>query len=695
MNRFSKIALFAAATIIISAAGWWLYQSAQSNTGFPELNEQGTNVWSDADSLLPTHKFLINPQHDTVVITPGGSLFAISANSFTSENDEPVTIEIREALNITDILKAGLSTMSNGELLETGGMFYINARQNEKSLPLNAGKSIQVQLPASEIKPDMQLFNGQRMADGSINWVNPKLLQKPVTPVPLKTLNFYPEQFLPTLKEFGFDINNRKLTDSIYNSYSGKKVVFYDEREYKPGNVTGKNLFKRNCSSCHYANDKKGTGPGLAGVLNRIPAEDWKYKWVRNSAEMKRSGDAYAQKIMREYNGAAMTAFPSLSNEDIDAIYNYVHFGQTDTIYQIDPALIAPLTDAAYEGTLIATHEFEKRLQVIFSLGNPAILDVYLNNINQSFRYNDSLVMVYFPEEKYAFEYFFNLNEGKVEINKNLIGQLNRFYQLRSEAVRKAAEKVYQQKMSIREAEDSLELSFIIDESKARGANFQKELQININDVFQQLGYPQKDTLRRIPRGKYYSFPVQQTGWYNVDRFVFETTTKRESGEFTDSLTGKTAKLTYKPFEVRVNQASSYNSVRAYLVSDSLPAYQQITRNGDAFKENLNMLLGYRLVVIARKNDNWFYAQQDQVNPGSITISVNSITENQLSQKLEAMQKSSKTSLFVMQMKAIEFEITKAELDMLRIKEYEKDEAIKKAIFVNFSTAPFERLIYK
>ncbi len=89
----------------------------------------------------------------------------------------------------------------------------------------------------------------------------------------------------------------------------------------------GKKLFKANCSSCHTATDKKITGPGLKGVLDRIPSGDWKYNWVRNSAEVIKSGDAYAAKILAENGGAAMTAFPRLSNEEIDAILDWAHKG--------------------------------------------------------------------------------------------------------------------------------------------------------------------------------------------------------------------------------------------------------------------------------------------------------------------------------------------------------------------------------
>lgn len=91
--------------------------------------------------------------------------------------------------------------------------------------------------------------------------------------------------------------------------------------------VKGKQLFNQNCAACHALN-RKMTGPALANVETRLSEEegldkDWLYAWVKNSAGVIASGDAYANKIYAEYNQAAMTAFPTLSNADIDNILAY------------------------------------------------------------------------------------------------------------------------------------------------------------------------------------------------------------------------------------------------------------------------------------------------------------------------------------------------------------------------------------
>ena len=91
--------------------------------------------------------------------------------------------------------------------------------------------------------------------------------------------------------------------------------------------VKGKSLFNANCAACHQL-DKKMTGPALRYVENRLSEDEgldreWLNAWIRNSAAVIKSGDAYANKIYAEYNGAAMTAFPQFSDEDISNILAY------------------------------------------------------------------------------------------------------------------------------------------------------------------------------------------------------------------------------------------------------------------------------------------------------------------------------------------------------------------------------------
>ena len=92
----------------------------------------------------------------------------------------------------------------------------------------------------------------------------------------------------------------------------------------------GKKLFKSNCASCHKL-DKKLVGPALTGVTDKY-SEEWLKKWIRNNAELRASGDEDAIAIFEEYNGSVMSAFPTLSDQDIFDILQYTIEGDVKQV---------------------------------------------------------------------------------------------------------------------------------------------------------------------------------------------------------------------------------------------------------------------------------------------------------------------------------------------------------------------------
>ena len=87
----------------------------------------------------------------------------------------------------------------------------------------------------------------------------------------------------------------------------------------------GRKLFKSLCASCHKL-DKKLIGPALGGVEERRENE-WLKAWIKNNAELRASGDRDAIAIFEEYNGSVMSAFPQLSDQQIDDILYYTTVG--------------------------------------------------------------------------------------------------------------------------------------------------------------------------------------------------------------------------------------------------------------------------------------------------------------------------------------------------------------------------------
>ena len=125
--------------------------------------------------------------------------------------------------------------------------------------------------------------------------------------------------------------------------------------------AAGKTLFNANCAACHKL-DKKMTGPALRHVENRLLNDEgldkqWLYAWIRNSAAVIKSGDEYANKIYAEYNRSAMTAYPQLSDLDIENILAYTNQEK-----------IVPVATAAVTTTTTASNDLGLSNEVILGI---------------------------------------------------------------------------------------------------------------------------------------------------------------------------------------------------------------------------------------------------------------------------------------------------------------------------------------
>lgn len=85
--------------------------------------------------------------------------------------------------------------------------------------------------------------------------------------------------------------------------------------------ATGEKVFKGNCASCHKP-DKDMTGPALKDARARWEGKGDIYAWVRNSTDVIKSGNAYANELFTKWNKSVMTPM-ALTNEEIDAVLYY------------------------------------------------------------------------------------------------------------------------------------------------------------------------------------------------------------------------------------------------------------------------------------------------------------------------------------------------------------------------------------
>ena len=128
-------------------------------------------------TTLKTQSFTIDALKGGTLTGKEGAKLAIPANAFVDRNGNPVkgkvTIILKEALSMTDIVLGGLTTTSDSNVLESGGMIYVHATANGEQLAIAPSKEIMATIPAVDRLAGMQLFEGQVKKDETINWVNP------------------------------------------------------------------------------------------------------------------------------------------------------------------------------------------------------------------------------------------------------------------------------------------------------------------------------------------------------------------------------------------------------------------------------------------------------------------------------------------------------------------------------------------
>lgn len=122
-----------------------------------------------------TQIFTIDPSKENTLVGKNGTKVVIPKNALLTADGKPVTsefvtINLEEFLNPNDAILNQLSTMSNGKILESGGMFNLTATADGAKLKLKQGESIQIEMPSANLKKDMQIFVGEKNNQGITEW---------------------------------------------------------------------------------------------------------------------------------------------------------------------------------------------------------------------------------------------------------------------------------------------------------------------------------------------------------------------------------------------------------------------------------------------------------------------------------------------------------------------------------------------
>ncbi len=108
-----------------------------------------------------------------------GTVIDIPAESLVDERGHPikgpVSVELKEYYQKSDIILGNLHTMADGQLLESGGMIHVNVSQDgRESIQLKDGKTMSIKFKGKTEKDSMLIFDGEAYAEG-VDWSLNKL----------------------------------------------------------------------------------------------------------------------------------------------------------------------------------------------------------------------------------------------------------------------------------------------------------------------------------------------------------------------------------------------------------------------------------------------------------------------------------------------------------------------------------------
>jgi hypothetical protein len=185
-----------------------------------------TELVKELEKISPeTQKFTFDPSIENTIICDSGTVLIIPSNTIVDQNgneiSEKITVKLKEHFSVGDYLLSNLQTMHNGELLESGGMIYINAYDAKgEELKIADGKSIRIEIPDNGNVKNPQIFLGARNSEGIMNWGEMQSPDKSLAAYPILYIS---RHHLPP----GYGTECPEFYGIVNSEISGSDVYYY------------------------------------------------------------------------------------------------------------------------------------------------------------------------------------------------------------------------------------------------------------------------------------------------------------------------------------------------------------------------------------------------------------------------------------------------------------------------------------
>jgi len=146
----------------------------------------------------------------------------------------------------------------------------------------------------------------------------------------------------------------------------------------------GKDLFKANCAACHSVGTNKMVGPGLGDIDSRRERA-WLIDWTKDSQAMVKAGDADAVAIFEEYKIPMQGFAGTLSDEEINVIFDYVADPEGYAAAGAEEAVVEEAAAGDNELALQGQKVFKANCKACHSVGANKVVGPGLEGINDKY----------------------------------------------------------------------------------------------------------------------------------------------------------------------------------------------------------------------------------------------------------------------------------------------------------------------
>lgn len=334
-------------------------------------------------SLTDSYTFKIDGRKDTtLILKESGVIISIPQGAVMKDGK---ALE-RYELSFTPILDP-LSMMAHkvvtrttdGGLLKTQGMFYLDIDQ--KDVEVHPNHPIRVKIPIKDTEESYQTYTGRKNERGFVDWENPQTTNStPLTPI-------LPQHFI--------------FRDFVFLDKSGEMVNIIDDPNSKWLSINDSTKLVRFSEFWLQVHEKADYRNGKGAIYHGLypkPIND----------------DIYSPKytLMSNDTNVCYKAVMRISRPVLHPMIGEYSIG-ADYFLCLNPK---------WEGSLISTVEFRKRIDWIIASCKPEVLLLYFENVERNMWEIDSLaadllIKLNKPRLSKKFRSFQREKAGKVPVN--------------------------------------------------------------------------------------------------------------------------------------------------------------------------------------------------------------------------------------------------------------------------------------